>query len=160
MKKEYMYLRENDLDEFIEYIDNLDIQTINPNIKLLYKNPQTILQRQEAGIELIELCKMQDKIVGCICAVANSADQDSVWNVAFFYLSQGTDETCYKEMLANFVYELNKRTFLKITSTFLANQKKQQEAFIECGFVPEGYFRSAIGKVKDLITYSLFAEER
>ena len=122
MKKEYMYLRENDLDEFIEYIDNLDIQTINPNIKLLYKNPQTILQRQEAGIELIELCKMQDKIVGCICAVANSADQDSVWNVAFFYLSQGTDETCYKEMLANFVYELNKRTFLKITSTFLVNQ--------------------------------------
>ena len=126
MKKEYMYLRENDLDEFIEYIDNLDIQTINPNIKLLYKNPQTILQRQEAGIELIELCKMQDKIVGCICAVANSADQDSVWNVAFFYLSQGTDETCYKEMLANFVYELNKRTFLKITSTFLANQKSSR----------------------------------
>lgn len=160
MKKEYMHMQESELDEFIEYIENLDTQTINPNIKLLYKNPQTIMQRLQAGIEVIELCKMQDKIVGCICAVANCADQDSVWNIAFFYLNPGTDEACYKEMLEHFVDELNERTFLKITSTFLSSQKKQQKAFIECGFVPEGYFRSAIGRGKDLITYSLFMEER
>ena len=140
----------------MDFISNIDLKKINPNALLLYAEPEKVRQRIELGFEIIEIYKVDYEIKGCICVITNSNESQSIWTIVLFYQDASCTEILGVKLVKEMLSEIKKTGYYKVTNTFPADDLEQQKILIDCGFIPEGYFKGAILAKRDLITYSLF----